>query len=116
MTAYEMRTYTLHVGNMAEAVKLYTEFGYPALQKRGLGDRRFLGHRALGERGGPAVIAHQSQDPVQDPGEVCLTAPVERRRHGRLVRFRAGGYDLAAGDLSLPRRGRVAQRARNPGG
>ena len=31
MTVYEMRTYTLHVGKMAEAVKLYTEFGYPAL-------------------------------------------------------------------------------------
>ena len=33
MTVYEMRTYTLHVGKMAEAVQLYTEFGYPALQK-----------------------------------------------------------------------------------
>ena len=35
MTVYEMRTYTLHVGKMGEAVKLYTEFGYPALQKGG---------------------------------------------------------------------------------
>ena len=35
MTVYEMRTYTLHVGKMAEAVKLYTELGYPALQKGG---------------------------------------------------------------------------------
>jgi hypothetical protein len=35
MTVYEMRTYTLHVGKMAEAVKLYTEFGYPALQRGG---------------------------------------------------------------------------------
>ena len=35
MTLYEMRTYTLHVGKMGEAVKLYTEFGYPALQKGG---------------------------------------------------------------------------------
>ena len=25
-----MRTYTLHVGKMGEAVKLYSEFGYPA--------------------------------------------------------------------------------------
>jgi len=33
MTVYEMRTYTLHVGKMAEAVKLYSELGYPALQK-----------------------------------------------------------------------------------
>jgi hypothetical protein len=35
MTLYEMRTYTLHVGKMAEAVKLYTEIGYPALEKGG---------------------------------------------------------------------------------
>ena len=28
MTVYEMRTYTLHVGKMAEAVKLHTELGY----------------------------------------------------------------------------------------
>src|SRR5438128_3436815 len=35
MTVYEMRTYTLHVGKMAEAVKLYTELGYPALEKGG---------------------------------------------------------------------------------
>ncbi len=27
MTLYEMRTYTLHVGKMAEAVKLYAELG-----------------------------------------------------------------------------------------
>ena len=35
MTVYEMRTYTLHVGKMGETVKLYTELGYPALQKGG---------------------------------------------------------------------------------
>ena len=33
MAIYEMRTYTLHVGKMGEAVKLYSELGYPALQK-----------------------------------------------------------------------------------
>jgi len=33
MTVYEMRTYTLHVGKMGEAVKLYTELGYPALRR-----------------------------------------------------------------------------------
>jgi hypothetical protein len=31
MAIYEMRTYTLYVGKMGEAVKQYTEFGYPAL-------------------------------------------------------------------------------------
>lgn len=43
MTVYEMRTYTLHVGKMAEAVKLYTQFGYPALQKGGH-DKKLIGY------------------------------------------------------------------------
>ena len=33
MALYELRTYTLHVGKMAEAVKLYQEIGFAALQK-----------------------------------------------------------------------------------
>jgi NIPSNAP len=37
MAVYEMRTYTLYVGKMGEAVKLYTELGYPAMQRAGLG-------------------------------------------------------------------------------
>jgi hypothetical protein len=43
MTVYELRTYTLHVGKMAEAVKLYTEFGDPALQKGGQ-DKKLIGY------------------------------------------------------------------------
>ena len=43
MTVYEMRAYTLHVGKMAEAVKLYTELGYPALQKGGQ-DKKLIGY------------------------------------------------------------------------
>ena len=35
MALYELRTYTLYVGKMAEAVKLYQEFGFPALDKGG---------------------------------------------------------------------------------
>ena len=35
MALYELRTYTLYVGKMAEATKLYTELGYPALEKGG---------------------------------------------------------------------------------
>jgi hypothetical protein len=35
MALYELRTYTLHVGKMADAVKLYQEIGFPALQKGG---------------------------------------------------------------------------------
>lgn len=32
---YEMRTYTVKVGNMPEVLRLYTEEGYPALEKGG---------------------------------------------------------------------------------
>jgi len=35
MALYELRTYTLRVGAMAEAVKLYQELGFPALQRGG---------------------------------------------------------------------------------
>ena len=43
MPLYEMRTYTLHVGKMREAVQLYQEFGFPALQKGGH-DRKLVGY------------------------------------------------------------------------
>jgi NIPSNAP len=43
MTIYELRTYTLQVGKMAEAVKLYTELGYPALQRGGQ-DKKLIGY------------------------------------------------------------------------
>lgn len=35
MALYELRTYTLYTGKMAEAVKLYGEFGWPALDNGG---------------------------------------------------------------------------------
>jgi len=43
MALYEMRTYTLHVGKMGEAVKLYQELGFPALQAGGH-DRHLVGY------------------------------------------------------------------------
>jgi NIPSNAP protein len=43
MALYEMRTYTLYVGKMAEAQKLYTELGFPAL-KNGGHDKNLLGY------------------------------------------------------------------------
>jgi hypothetical protein len=43
MAIYELRTYTLYVGKMAEAVKLYTDFGYPAL-KQGGHDKKLVGY------------------------------------------------------------------------
>jgi hypothetical protein len=33
MALYELRTYTLHVGKMGEAVKVYQDYGWPALEK-----------------------------------------------------------------------------------
>ncbi len=35
MAIYEMRTYTLYVGKLAEVVKLYGELGWPALEAGG---------------------------------------------------------------------------------
>src|ERR1700731_3073830 len=43
MALYELRTYTLRVGAMAEAVKLYQELGFPALQKGGQ-DEKLVGY------------------------------------------------------------------------
>jgi hypothetical protein len=43
MALYELRTYTLHVSKMAEAVKLYREIGFPALQKGGQ-DKKLVGY------------------------------------------------------------------------
>ena len=43
MALYELRTYTLRVGAMAEAVKLYQELGFPALQRGGQ-DRKLVGY------------------------------------------------------------------------
>ena len=41
MALYELRTYTLYVGKMAEAVKLYQEF-FPIFEKAGL-DKKLVG-------------------------------------------------------------------------
>ncbi len=43
MVIYELRTYTLYVGKMSEAVKLYQEQGFPALQK-GEYDKKLVGY------------------------------------------------------------------------
>jgi hypothetical protein len=40
---HSMRTYTLRVGAMAEAVKLYQELGFPAFQKGGQ-DKKLVGY------------------------------------------------------------------------
>ena len=38
MAIYEMRTYTVYVGRMAEVVKHYGDEGWPALEKGGYSD------------------------------------------------------------------------------
>jgi hypothetical protein len=43
MALYELRTYTLRVGAMAEAVKLYQELGFPALETGGQ-DKKLVGY------------------------------------------------------------------------
>ena len=43
MTIYEMRTYTVQVGKMPEAIRLYSQFGYPALHK-GEFDKKLVGY------------------------------------------------------------------------
>src|SRR6201985_1456151 len=43
MALYEMRTYSLYVGKMAEATELYQELGFPALQK-GSHDKKLIGY------------------------------------------------------------------------
>ncbi|MFO1081155.1 MAG: NIPSNAP family protein [Reyranellaceae bacterium] len=43
MALYELRTYTLQVGKMAEAVKLYQQFGFPAIHKGGH-DKHLVGY------------------------------------------------------------------------
>jgi len=35
MALYELRTYTLYVGKMAEATQLYKDFGWPAIESGG---------------------------------------------------------------------------------
>ena len=43
MTLNEMRTYTVQVGKMPEAIRLYSQFGYPALHKGGF-DKKLVGY------------------------------------------------------------------------
>ena len=43
MPFYELRAHTRRVGAMAEAVKLYQEIGFPALQK-GSHDKKLIGY------------------------------------------------------------------------
>lgn len=39
MALYEMRTYTFHVGQLGEAVKIYRDMGWPALESGGFSSK-----------------------------------------------------------------------------
>ena len=43
MAIYELRTYQVYVGQMGEAVRVYGEFGWPALEKGGF-DAKLVGY------------------------------------------------------------------------
>jgi hypothetical protein len=60
---YELRTYTLRVGAMAEAAKLYQEIGFPALQKGGQ-DRKLVGYFQSGT-GTINQLRHLWKSPVE---------------------------------------------------
>jgi hypothetical protein len=47
MALYELRTYTLYVGKMAEATTLYQDLGFPALKKGGH-DKKLVGSAPWG--------------------------------------------------------------------
>ena len=60
MALYELRTYTLHVGKMAEAVKLYQDIGFPALQKGGQDKKLSAISRAIPARSTNCYISGNS--------------------------------------------------------
>lgn len=55
MSIYELRTYTLYVGKMAEAVEHYSTLGWPALEKHA--DGRLVGY-FTGDIGALNQIVH----------------------------------------------------------
>jgi NIPSNAP len=77
MALYELRTYTLHVGKMAEAVKLYQEIGFPALQKGGQ-DKKLVGYfRATRVR---STSLYTSGNSTMTPIVVRIGQPCTRTR------------------------------------
>ena len=89
MALYELRTYTLYVGKMAEAVKLYQGLGFPALKKGGH-DKNLVGY-FQGDTGTINQIVHlwKFEDDAARRliGRPCLQTPIlpraSRRSSGR---------------------------------
>jgi hypothetical protein len=93
MSLYELRTYTLYVGKMAEAVKLYTELGYPALKKGGHDisrlfpgrhwhDQSARAHLEVRGRRGPAQALGGSLRKQGLRRRFCLQVPAPRHDAG----------------------------------
>jgi NIPSNAP len=81
MALYELRTYTLYVGKMAEAVRLYQELGFPALNKGGH-DKNLVGY-FQGDTGTINQIVHlwkfATMPPVARTGRRCLPTLISPR-------------------------------------
>lgn len=56
MALYELRTYQVTVGQMKEAVRVYKDFGWPALQEGGF-DTKLVGY-FISDTGGLHQLVH----------------------------------------------------------
>ncbi|MFP6749930.1 MAG: NIPSNAP family protein [Alphaproteobacteria bacterium] len=56
MALYELRTYQVYVGKMGEVVKVYGEFGWPAMEKGGF-DAKLVGY-FTSDTGGLSQLVH----------------------------------------------------------
>ena len=56
MAIYELRTYQLFVGKMKEAVGIYKDYGWPALEKGGF-DAKLVGY-FISDTGGMHQLVH----------------------------------------------------------
>jgi hypothetical protein len=115
MALYELRTYTLHVGKMAEAVKLYQYIGFPALQKGGQ-DKNLVGY-FQSDTGPLTIQAPRGRGPdVRNVGsdQISLAArPTAGRRCGgrfsagtalSKIAFSARPLTIGTADIDQPRR------------
>jgi hypothetical protein len=56
MALFEMRTYQAYVGHMGDVVKVYKEFGWPAIEKGGF-DAKLVGY-FTSDTGGLSQLLH----------------------------------------------------------
>ena len=92
MALYELRTYTLYVGKMAEAVKLYQEIGFPALQKAGQ-DKKLVGY--FQSDTGTIINLYISGSSMMTPTVARIGQPCSRTRISSRVSLRNSGWCLS---------------------